>query len=221
LRPYNWSQGELHGGLTGGAAQVNFPVAGEWRIDVLAELSDGSTVLGDSLELTVKKDFGKIGWPNDRSWRNHTTADTQDPVGLSLTTGRAPLLGEEMPVEITLQSTEDVDLAQFSFTFTKMGDNRLEPVPPDKVVVEGDGSWEGSLKKGEPVTFARLLKFPSEGDWWINFFTKGKYRKSMVALAIHVGTQESRFSWTVNHDLKDDNRKPGDNATSENATLAN
>jgi hypothetical protein len=184
------------------AARVRFPEEGEWVINAITQSNDGSTKIHGNVKLTITKDTGTIDWPKDYSSHNNIPPDEAFPVGVFVGTTRIPLLGAEMPLDITIQAIENIDQAEVMITCYRMDDYKYIKTELEKIVVEGKGNWHGSLKRGEPVQIYCKVKFPSEGDWTLRFLTRvgsEEIFKQALEFPIHIGTTESRIGWPISH----------------------
>jgi hypothetical protein len=188
--------------------KVCFPEEGEWIINAMSQDENGSTHIDRSLRLTVNKDSGMLDWQKDySSGHGYGIPTVERPVGLFVSTNHAPLLEEMMPIDITIQSILDVDQAQVFLEIYRMDGTALNAVPFKDVIVQGDGIWNGSLKKDTPERFSCAVKFQQEGDYMINFMTLSNpkelqnpyMRQPMYGLPIHVNKEKSRFDWPVSH----------------------
>jgi hypothetical protein len=207
------------------SSKICFPEKGEWLINGIIQFEDGSYYISNSLELTVKKDSGSIGWPIDYSIGNgvHNYADSYAPVGVYLNITHAPLVGEKIPLDISVYSIEDLDHASVSLGFVRMDGYMYTYPSPDKIVDEGKGNWEGNLKKEVPAQLSFLIKFPDEGDWAILLMTRASpsdHENTMLGIPIHIDKEKSRFGWTVDHidpgtkdPLKERMKKSSDSAS--------
>jgi hypothetical protein len=186
------------------AARVSFPEEGEWVINAVLHTDDGASNILGAIYLTVNKDSGAMGWPEDYSSgeRGYVAANPYMPVGVNLKSVKAPLSSEKMSLDITIQSIEDLDKASAYITFAKMEEYKYTYPSPDEIITDGKGKWEGNLKKGIPVEFSCSVKFPSDGDWLIRFVTRAnpdKTEHTMLTLPVHVDKEKSWLGWPISH----------------------
>lgn len=80
---------------------------------------------------------------------------------------KVPLLGEPLKLEVTIKSIEDLAEAEAFVEFYRAGVR----VPLKDILVEGQLTWQGSLRKDVAVQFSGSVKLPEEGDWQITGYT--------------------------------------------------
>ncbi|MBN1191539.1 MAG: hypothetical protein JXA46_17415 [Dehalococcoidales bacterium] len=200
-----------YGGRVELSSQVCFPEEGEWIITAIVGFGDGTHLsLGGNIRLTVGKDSGEFGWPEDYSSHGFVEANPDLPLGICINTTRTPLLDEEMPLDITLYSIEDLEKASFSLNFGKMEGYKSTYPSRGEIIVNSKGTWEGNIKKGLPIQLFYSIKFPEEGDWAISFLTRASpdsREYPMLTITIHIGKDKSWFGWPEDH-VHPDLRQP-------------
>jgi hypothetical protein len=141
-----------------------------------------------------------MGWQKDYSLGSGSNyATVESPVGVYSKIEHATLVGEEMPLAITIQSIEDTELSEISILAIQKTKGEI---PVDNLVFKGETSWKGGLKNGVPVQISSILKFPEEGDWEIEVMVRanpGSVKHGMARISMHVGKEKSWFGWLVDH----------------------
>ncbi|MFH1775781.1 MAG: hypothetical protein ABH839_03935 [Chloroflexota bacterium] len=176
-------------------ATLSFPEEGEWLLYVFWATEEVPRQRYDDMKLTVTKEFGMFGWPKDYSsghagWQ---PPNEVKPYSVTLKPSRAPLVGETFKLTMTLKSIKDLDQAEAGIELVGMG------IPLEEVLVEGSFTWNGSLKKDDPIVLTGTLIFPKAGKYKIRGYARalpdGLYGYS-DSVFLHVGKEESWFGWT-------------------------
>jgi len=133
------------------SAIIKFPHEGNWRVRAVSTSPGWES---DCVFVHVAEDSGTFGWQEDYRPSMSAVPSTPSenfPMTVQLDISKAPRLDE--PVELTwiVNSIRDIAEANGQVKFYLMeGTDRVE-VPVDDILVEGDLSWEGSLKEDTPI----------------------------------------------------------------------
>ncbi|MFB0556601.1 MAG: hypothetical protein ACETVW_01950, partial [Dehalococcoidia bacterium] len=150
------------------SAVIKFPYEGKWRIRAVSTSPGWES---DGISLYVTEDSGTFDLPKDyrpNTGPSPSTPTERWPLSVQVDIPKAPRLDE--PVELTwvVNSIRDIGEVEAEIEFYRMeGTDRVEVLAQD-VLVEGDLSWEGSLKKDTLVQLSATIKLPQEGDWEIH-----------------------------------------------------
>jgi hypothetical protein len=184
-------------------SNICFPQEGEWLIYGTAQYAGKSS--DDYFCLTVKRDSGTLDWPREPDiFENIPKAN---PVGIYAKLSHAPLVNENMPLDITIRSIVDFDRAEAAVFCHDLNGKESVEVPLKKILVEGRSDWQGSLTKGETVQISPIIKFASEGRWRVSIATRASPEEKFVPkmeFVINVGAAVSRFAWTTSYDAIND-----------------
>ncbi len=186
------------------SAIIKFPEEGNWR--VCAE-STSPGFESDCIFLHVTEDSGMFGWQEDyrpSTGPSPSTPSEEFPMTVQLDISKAPRLDE--PVELTWVITSIRDIAEANGEvkfYLMVGTDRVE-VSMEDMLIEGDLSWEGSLKKDTPVQLSAIIRFPEEGDWRIQAWAHSPEQEggSAHSLFLHIGKEKGRFGWVEPHEKK-------------------
>lgn len=117
---------------------------------------------------TLEYKSGPLGYLDNFSYGRlwERAPDDHDPVVLELDISKVPSVGEEATLTCRISSIIDWEGYSAEFRFGKRGDdNRTTFMTGESLLVDGDLSWEGDLKKGKPFEFSATIKLPEDGDW--------------------------------------------------------
>ncbi len=145
------------------AGVVRFPEEGEWVVYTRFQAGSRFPWSQSEVQLTIGKDSGVFGWPKDYSnggdWQ---PPKDNAPIAVTLKPGRAPLLGQPLNLTMVIQSDRDVaEGLAYLRLFRQEGSVRNKNA---SYQIEGNLSWNGSLKKGVPVELSGNVTFNEEGD---------------------------------------------------------
>lgn len=188
------------------SANVRFPDEGWWVMSGWMAGDTWQAEIYDYILLTVARDEGSMGWPQDIDANMvnpyHPVSPGED-VLVYASVPIAPLVNEPFALEVMIERIGPyTPLASASIKVFKrvqqqqtMSDWKQE-VPIGDLLVEGKAEWQGELRQGAPVRFKTALKLP-EGDWWIALFGGMTPSSSMERqrILLHVGKNGSWYAW--------------------------
>jgi len=184
------------------SAIIKFPHEGNWRICAVSASPGWES---DSVFVHVAEDSGMFGWLED--YRTPTgypyphTPSERAPMTVQVDISKAPRLDEPAELTWVINSIRDIAKANGEIEFHRMEGTGGMEMPAEDILVEGDLSWEGSLKKDTPIQLSAIISFPQEGDWQIVALGHSPEQVSGCAdgLFLHVGEEEGRFGWVEPH----------------------
>ncbi len=195
---------------------VKFPYEGNWGIYARSTLDPMDN---DSIFLNIAEDSSSFGWPKDyRPNTSHSfpiTPSEQWPIAVELDIPIPPRLNEPVQLTWALNSIRDIDGVISEIKFYRMEGTHRVSVPVEDLLIEGDLTWNGFLKKDSPLNFSSTVKFPREGDWEVlalaDSYAEQQPINSASVLYLHVDKDKSRWGWTEPHE------EPPPPASPENA----
>ena len=180
---------------------VKFPYEGNWSI--IAE-STRTGLHFDGMNVYVAEDGGMLGWQKD--YRPPTgpfpsVPGNQFPMTVEVDIAKVPRLDEPVEFTWTINSIQDIAKFDGEVKFYVMNGTEKVELPLEDILVEGDLTWEGSLKKDSPLKLSAVIAFPQEGDWWIHAWVVRPRHDggSNYPLFLHVGKDKGRFGWAEPH----------------------
>lgn len=199
---FNWEAVVTKGIPVEFSAIIKFPHEGNWRIRAVSASPGWDS---DGVFLHVGKDSGMFGWQED--YRPSTgpsplIPSERFPMTVQVDISKAPRLDEPAELTWVINSIRDIAEVKGEIEFYRMeGTNRVN-VPIENVLIEGDLSWEGSLKKDTPVQLAAIIRFPEEGDWGIEAWAHSPEQEGgcNYPLFLSVGKEKGRFGWAEPHE---------------------
>jgi len=200
----NW-EGDITGEPLEFSATIKFPYEGNWGIYVRSTYRPEDS---DSIFLSVAEDSGSFGWPEDyRPSTSHSfpiTPSQRWPISVELDIPKPPLVNEPVQLTWSINSIRDIDEVISEVKFQRMeGTDRVE-APAKDMLIEGDLTWKGSLKKDSPLNFSVTVRFPLEGDWGIvaiaDSYVEQEPINASSRLFLHAAKDKSRWGWTESHE---------------------
>ncbi len=201
---YKW-EGDITGQPLEFSTTLKFPYEGNWGIHAYSATDSRDTY---DIALNIGEDSSSFGWPPD--YRPHTshnfpiTPSQGWPIAVELDIPKPPRLNEPIQLTWSLNSIRDIDgvISEVNF-FWMQGTNYIK-VPAEDMLLEGDLSWKGSLKKGNTLNFAATVKFKQEGDWAISAIADSYAEPEPInassRLYLHIDKDKSRWGWTEPHE---------------------
>jgi hypothetical protein len=201
---YKW-EGDVTGQPLEFSATLKFPYEGNWGI--YAQSAEDSWDRYD-IFLNIGEDSSSFGWPPD--YRPHTshnfpiTPGQRWPIAVELDIPKPPRLNEPVQLTWSLNSIRDIDGVISEVNFFWMQGTDYIKVPAEDMLLEGDLSWKGSLKKGNTLNFAATVNFKQEGDWAISAIADSYAEPEPInassRLYLHIDKDKSRWGWTEPHE---------------------
>ena len=201
---YKW-EGDITGQPLEFSATLKFPYEGNWGI--YAQSAEDSWDRYD-IFLNIGEDSSSFGWPPDyRPGTSHNfpiTPSQRWPIAVELDIPKPPRLDEPVSLTWSLNSIRDIDGVISEVKFYRMEGTDYVIVPEEDMLLEGNLSWKGSLKKGNSLNFAATVKFKQEGDWRIvaiaDSYSEPEPINAASGLYVHIGKEKSRWGWTEPHE---------------------
>lgn len=201
----NW-EGDMAGEPLEFSATLKFHYEGNWGIYARSteRPQDGYAIF-----LNVTEDSGPFGWPEDYRPRTSPSPDNsteRSPITVELDIPKPPRLNEPVQLTWSLNSIRDVDGVIAKIEFWHLEGTKGTNVPVEDMLIEGNLTWNGSLKKDSPLNFSATIKFPLEGDWDIrahgDSYIEQQPINSTYPLFLHIDKDKSRWGWTEPHEIK-------------------
>jgi hypothetical protein len=167
---------------------------GDWRFFAITE--DAAAMMGTDdfesgpLGYLANFDYGGFG---------KKIPDESFPVVLELDISKVPRAGEE--VTLTCRIDSIINCSDYSaqiYFIRRLEDNSRLEIPGGNLLVDGDLSWEGDLKKGEPVEFSATIKFPEDGDWLVRVLGDHPTEAALSftdAIKMNINGEMGSFGW--------------------------
>ena len=203
----DWEAAVDRGILLEFSAIVKFPKEGNWRLCATSTRPGWDS---DCIVFHVGEDSGMFGWQED--YRPSTgpspfTPSEKFPMTVQVDISKAPRLDEPAELTWAINSIRDIAEVSGEIRFYRMEGTDRVTVSAEDILVEGDLSWEGSLKKDAPVQLSATIKLHREGDWEIyasaDCYTKPEEPiNSGFPLFLHVGKDKGRWGWAEPHERK-------------------
>jgi hypothetical protein len=201
----NW-EGDITGEPLDFSATLKFPYEGNWAIYAQSTLDPMDKA---SIFLNIAEDSSSFGWPPD--YRPHTepypySPTEYSPITVELDIPKPPRLNEPVQLTWSLNSIRDVDGVTGRVEFGHLEGITGANVPAEDMLIDGDLTWQGSLKKNDTLHFSATIKFPLEGDWAIrahgDSYVEEQPINSTSPLFLHIDKDKSRWGWTESHEIK-------------------
>lgn len=201
----NW-EADITGEPLDFSATIKFPFEGNWGVYAQSTLDPMDKA---SIFLNIAEDSSSFGWPPD--YRPHTSPGPYSPtqylpITVELDIPKPPRLNEPVQLTWSLNSIRDVDGVIGKVDFWHLEGTTGAKVPVEDMLIEGDLTWTGSLKKDSPLYFSATVTFPLEGDWEIrahgDSFAEQQPINSSYPLFLHIDKDKSRWGWTESHEIK-------------------
>jgi|GEM_PF-2292486 hypothetical protein len=200
----NW-EGDMTGEPMQFSATIKLPYEGCWSIFARSTYNPRDI---DSVAVQVTEDASMFGCEKDYrpsgSYSFPINPSQRWPVSVELDIPKPPRLGEPAQLTWSLNSIRDIDGVISEVQFYRMEGTNWVRVPAEDMLLEGDLSWKGSLKKGNIVDFSATVKFPREGDWGISAIADSYAEQEPInassGLFLHVEKDKSRWGWTEPHE---------------------
>jgi hypothetical protein len=188
------------------SATIKFPYEGCWRIIATSTKNYGDS---DMVLVQVAEDGSTFGCQKDYAPPISHQSDIPNerwPITVEFDTARPPRLDEPFQITWGISTIRDIAEASGEVKFYHMEGTQQVSVPLEEVLVKGDVTWKGSLKKGSPLQFSATVKLPKEGDWLIgarcDSFVEREPINANYSLALHVDKDKGRWGWTESHESK-------------------
>lgn len=186
------------------SATVKFPYEGNWGICARQSLEAGPS---DCVYLYVAEDESMFGWLKDYAPPVDPyprTPNEQQPITVELDILKPPRLDEPFQITWTISTIRDIPEASGEVEFYYMEGTKEISAPVEEVLIKGDVTWKGLLKKDNPLHFSAIVKLPKEGDWRIRAVgidpAQLVPRNAGFSLFLHVGKDKGRWGWTESHE---------------------
>ena len=198
----NW-EADMTGEPMEFSATIKFPYEGNWSICARSTYRYGDS---DCVYVYVAEDAGAFGWLEDYAPPAECGDNPNErrPIIVGFDISKPPKLHEPLQLTWSISSIRDIPEAVGEVGFYLMkGTNRIS-IPAEEVLIEGDLTWNGSLKKDSPVHLSATVKLGQEGDWEIRA-TSSYYTEDQVpinsdcVLYLHVDKDKGRWGWTEPH----------------------
>ncbi len=201
---YKW-EGDITGQPLEFSTTLKFPYEGNWAM--YAESAADSWDMSD-IFINISEESGSFDIPPDYRPRTNPGPDIPsqyEPITVELDIPKPPRLNEPVQLTWSLNSIRDVDGVIGKVEFWHLQGTTGEKVPTEDMLIEGDLTWTGSLKKDKPIYFPATVKFPLEGDWSIrahgDSFAEQLPINSSYPLFLHIDKNKSRWGWTEPHEI--------------------
>jgi hypothetical protein len=186
------------------SATIKFPYEGCWSINARSTYNyhDSSSIIiqvaEDGSTFGCQKDYAPPVDPYPR------TPSEQQPITVELDILKPPRLNEPFQITWGISTIRDIAEASGEVKFYHMEGTEEVSVPAEEVLIKGDVTWEGSLKKGSPLQFSATVILPKEGDWRIRAVgidhAQLVPRNAGFSLFLHVSNDKGRWGWTESHE---------------------
>ena len=200
----NW-EGDMTGEPMEFSATIKFPYEGCWSISARSTYNPRDM---DSVVVQVTENESMFGCQKDyrpSGSRSFPTAPSQGwPLAVDLDIPKPPPLDEPVQLTWALNSFRDIDGVISEVQFYRMEGADWVRMPAEDILLEGDLTWEGSLKKDNPLNFSATVKFPQEGDWGISAIADSYAESTPInassGLYLHIEKDKSRWGWAESHE---------------------
>jgi hypothetical protein len=160
----NW-EGDITSEPMEFSAILKFHHEGNWTIYAKSTLDPHDTY---PLYFNIAEDASSFGWPHDyRPMIAYNIASEEFPMTVNLDIAEAPHLDEQVELTWSLNSIRNINQADGEVEFYLMQGVERTKISTEDILVDGYLTWEGSIKKDQPIELSATIKFPAEGDWWI------------------------------------------------------
>ena len=126
------------------------------------------------------------------------------PVTVEFDIVKPPRLGEPFQITWGISTIRDIPEASGGARFIRMEGTKEISIPAEDVLIKGDVTWKGSLKKDNPLAFSATVKLPEEGDWvvgaWCNSYVEQEPINASFSLPLHVGKDKGQWGWAESHE---------------------
>jgi hypothetical protein len=198
-------EGDMTGEPLKFSATITFPYEGCWSI---CARSTQHWVDSDCIVVQITENESMFGCQKDyRPGTSHNfpiTSSQRWPIAVELDIPKPPRLGEPVSLTWSLDSIRDIDGVISEVKFYRMEGTDYVIVPAEDMLLEGDLSWKGSLKKGNILNFSATVKFTQEGDWRIvaiaDSYAEPEPINAASGLYLHTEKDKSRWGWTESHE---------------------
>jgi hypothetical protein len=199
----NW-EGHMTGEPMQFSATIKFPYEGCWSINARSTkyYFDSSMIV-----VQVAEDGSTFGCQKDYAPYVGSYPDTpseQHPITVELDILKPPRLNEPFQITWGISTIRDIPEASGEVKFYHMEGTEEVSVPAEEVLIEGDITWQGSLKKDSPLHFTATVKLPKEGDWRIHAIgidhAQLVPRNANFSLFLHTAKDKGRWGWTESHE---------------------
>jgi hypothetical protein len=197
-------EGDMTGKPMNFSATIKFPYEGNWRICARSTYHYDDS---DCVFLNVAEDSGTFGFKEDYAppaWCGDTPSELC-PIIVEFDISKPSRLDEPFQITWGISTIRDIAEAVGEVEFYRMeGTDRIS-MPIEEVLIEGDLTWNGSLKKDSPIYFSATVKLPQKGDWEIRA-TSTYYTEEQVpinsgcVLYLHVDKDKGRWGWAESHE---------------------
>ncbi|MBI2831797.1 MAG: hypothetical protein HYX79_06035 [Chloroflexi bacterium] len=198
-------QPEPKAGMQQHSATISFPEEGEWLIKGRLQLENQPFRTYSDLTLTIGKESSTMGWQKDFSKESGGWTGSPPMFVTIKPSSPAPLVNQPYTVKVVTTTTEDLAEASVEGEIFRMQGVAEVRISLSSLVVSGNLTWLGPIKKGQAVMLEGTVIFPEEGDWGIRvrFRPSANSQRTIgQRIALHVGKEQSRFGWLVDHEAK-------------------
>lgn len=199
----NW-EGDMTGEPMDFSATIKFPYEGNWGIYARSTERPQDE---DDIFLNVAEDSGSFGWMKNYAPMVDPFPDTPSeiwPVTVNFDIAEPPRLNEAFKVTWGISTIRDITEASGGVRFIHMEGTKEISVPVENVLINGDVTWEGSLKKDSPLQFSATVKLPEEGDWAVGAWSRSYAEEEPIgagsALYMHISKDKGTWGWTESHE---------------------
>lgn len=201
----NW-EGTITGQPMDFSATIKFPYEGNWGIYARSMERPQDK---DDIFLNIAEDSSSFGWVTDYAppvVPYPETPSEQEPITVEFDIIKPPRLNEPFQIIWGISTIRDIAEASAQVDFIIMNGTQQVSVNKEKLLVNGDVSWKGSLKKDNPLEFSATANLPEEGDWVIRAWCSSNTEANLLpitagtGLSIHVEKDKSRWGWTKSHE---------------------
>jgi len=200
----NW-EADMSGEPLEFSATIKFPYEGCWNICARSTYNPRDS---DCVAVQVTEDSSMSGCQKDyRPNTSHSfpiTPGEQTPLAVDLDIPKPPRLDEPVQLTWSLNSIRDIDGVISEVKFYRMEGTHRVRVPVENLLIEGDLTWKGAIKKDSPINFSATVRFPQEGDWEIlaiaDSYAEQQPINSASVLYLHIDKDKSRWGWTEPHE---------------------
>jgi hypothetical protein len=201
----NW-EGYMTGEPMQFSATIKFPYEGCWRIIAKSTKNHEDS---DMVAVQVAEDGSTFGCQKDYAppvIPFPYIPDERQPVSMEFDIAKPPHLNEPFQITWGISTIRDIAEASAKVGFYRMEGTEEISVPAEEVLIKGDITWKGSLKKDSPLHFSATVKLPEEGGWSIGAEFRSYVEEEPITagsgLYLHVDKDKSRWGWTESHESK-------------------
>jgi len=190
-------------------ADIKFPEEGIWEVTGYME-GDGGWIRSNRVKVAVQYDRAGIfssstpEWMKDYSPSMGVALDA--PIAAILDLSKPPKLGEYAKLTWSVVSDRDLENVRVWMEFNLMepGVLRAIKMPNESIFINGALPWEGSLKKGVPVSSTETVAFPDEGDWQVILISIAPAPPTSYSgsdeIYLNVTEERGRWGWAEPHE---------------------